>query len=50
MGDPSFVKDLAWDRGNASNVSVSAPCYKGEGEGEGEKKDIYMEEGRESLP
>lgn len=23
MGDPSFVKGLSWDRGNASNVSVS---------------------------
>lgn len=22
MGDPSFVKGLSWDRGNASNVSV----------------------------
>lgn len=23
MGDPSFVKDLSWSQGNASNVSVS---------------------------
>lgn len=22
MGDPTFVKGLSWDRGNASNVSV----------------------------
>lgn len=27
MGDPSFVKNLSWDRGNASNVSVSPSVY-----------------------
>lgn len=27
MGDPSFVKNLSWDRGNASNVSVSHFVY-----------------------
>lgn len=27
MGDPSFVKNLSWDRGNASNVSVSPFIY-----------------------
>lgn len=28
MGDPSFVKNLSWDRGNASNVSVSPSVYR----------------------
>lgn len=28
MGDPSFVKNLSWDRGNASNVSVSRFIYR----------------------
>lgn len=27
MGDPSFVKNQTWDRGNASNVSVSPTIY-----------------------